>query len=49
MYPASSGDPAECRDEEAADETQTTEFRVRLEQTWTSKLCACGRQQWTNT
>jgi len=23
MYPASSGDPEECRDEEAADETQT--------------------------
>jgi hypothetical protein len=30
MYPASSGDPGECRDEEAADETQTTESRVEL-------------------
>ncbi len=30
MYPASSGDPGECRDKEAADETQTTESRVRL-------------------
>ncbi len=30
MYPASFGDPGECRDEEAIDETQTTESRVRL-------------------
>jgi hypothetical protein len=30
MYPASSGDPGECRDEEAADETETTVSRVRL-------------------
>ncbi len=30
MYPASSGDPGECRDEEAVDETQTIESRVRL-------------------
>ncbi len=30
MYPASSGDPGECRGEEAVDETQTTESRVRL-------------------
>jgi hypothetical protein len=30
MYPASSGDPGECGDEEAIDETQTTESRVRL-------------------
>jgi hypothetical protein len=36
MHPASSGDPGECRDEEAAEETQTTESRVylfRLEKT----------------
>ncbi len=26
IYPASSGDPGECRDEEAIDETQTTEL-----------------------
>jgi hypothetical protein len=30
MYPTSSGDLGECRDEEAVDETQTTKSRVRL-------------------
>jgi len=30
MYPASSGDLGECRNEEAVDETQTTKSRVRL-------------------
>jgi hypothetical protein len=30
MYPASSGDPKKCRDEEVVDETQTKESRVRL-------------------
>jgi hypothetical protein len=30
MYPTSSGNPGECKDEEAADETQTIESKVRL-------------------
>jgi hypothetical protein len=30
FYPTSSGDPGECRDEEAIDEAQTTKSRVRL-------------------
>ncbi len=37
MYPASPGDPGECRDEEAVDETQTTESRVRLYLFWLEK------------
>ncbi len=37
MYPASFGDPGECRDEEAVDETQTTESRVRLYLFWLEK------------
>jgi hypothetical protein len=30
MYPTSSRDLRECRDEKAVDETQTTESKVRL-------------------
>ncbi len=37
MYPASFGDPGECRDEEAIDETQTTECRVRVYLFWLEK------------
>jgi hypothetical protein len=37
MYLASSGDPGECRDEEAVDETQTTECKVRLYLFWLEK------------
>ncbi len=30
MYPTSSGEPKDCRDEEATNETQTTESKIRL-------------------
>jgi hypothetical protein len=30
MYPTSSGDLGECRDEEVVDETQTTKSKVQL-------------------
>jgi len=37
MYPTSSGDPRECRDEEAVDETQTTKSKIRFYLFWFEK------------
>jgi hypothetical protein len=41
MYPTSFRDPGECKDEETADETQTTESRVRLYLFWLEKTEFC--------
>jgi hypothetical protein len=38
MYPVSSGDPGECRDEEAVDETQTTKSIIKLYLFWLEKI-----------